>query len=55
MEKENADKKPKAEQEIHDYTKWRRTLFEDMTLEEFAEEAVAYAKAHPHKGKGNRL
>lgn len=38
-----------------DYTKWRREYFEKMKPGQFSEEAVAYAKAHPHKGKGKRL
>jgi len=38
-----------------DYTTWRRTVFDDMTLEEINKEAVEYAKAHPYKGKGKKI
>lgn len=38
-----------------DYTKWQRDYFDRMKPGEFSEEAVAYAKAHPHKGNGKRL
>lgn len=38
-----------------DYTKWRREYFDKMKPGEFSEEAIAYAKAHSHKGKGQRL
>lgn len=38
-----------------DYTVWRREYFDGMTLEQVSEEAVAYAKSHPHKGKGIKV
>ena len=31
----------------NDYTEWRRTLFDDMTAEEFSESAAEYGKSHP--------
>ena len=31
----------------NDYTEWRRTLFDDMTAEEFSESAAEYGKNHP--------
>jgi hypothetical protein len=34
-----------------DYTKWREKLFDDMTVDEFAQMAVEYSKEHPFKGK----
>lgn len=33
--------------EKFDYTKWRKTYFDEMPPEEFNAAAVAYAKAHP--------
>lgn len=38
-----------------DYTLWRREYFDDMTLKQVSEEAAAYAKSHPHKGKGIKV
>ena len=38
-----------------DYTKWQRQYFDKMEPNEFSEQAVAYAKAHPYDGKGKRL
>ena len=35
-----------------DYTVWRREYFDKMDLEQISNESVAYAKSHPHKGKG---
>ena len=32
--------------EKNDYTEWRKTLFEDMTDEEFHNAAVDYGKTH---------
>ena len=37
--------------EQFDYTKWHRTAFDNMTLEELNEAAVEYNKEHPHVGK----
>ena len=38
-----------------DYTVWRREYFDKMDLSQVSEEASAYAKSHPHKGKGIRV
>ena len=38
-----------------DYTIWRKEYFKDVDLEEIREEAVAYDKSHPFKGKAVRL
>ena len=38
-----------------DYTKWREDKFDDMTLEELNNAAVAFAKQHPFKGKAKRI
>lgn len=38
-----------------DYTLWRREYFDGMTLEQVSEEAAAYAKSHPHNGKGIKV
>lgn len=38
-----------------DYTIWRKEYFKDMDLEEIRDEAVAYDKSHPFKGKAVRL
>ena len=36
--------------EQSDYTKWRETAFDNMTLYEFIEDAAEYEKMHPFKG-----
>ncbi|MCI8388063.1 MAG: hypothetical protein HFE63_06300 [Clostridiales bacterium] len=38
-----------------DYTEWRRTLFDNMTVEKFEEAAVEYDRSHPYTGKGKRI
>lgn len=38
-----------------DYTLWRREYFDKMDLNQVSEEAAAYAKSHPHNGKGIRV
>ncbi len=38
-----------------DYTKWRKTFYDEMTPGEFHEKAIAYAKEHPYTGKAERL
>ena len=38
-----------------DDTIWRKEYFKDVDLEEIREEAVAYDKSHPFKGKAVRL
>lgn len=43
------------QRERFDYTKWRESLFEGMTLKEINDVAVEYAKAHPFKGKAKRI
>lgn len=35
--------------ENFDYTKWQRTLFDDMTFDEMHSAAVDYAREHPFK------
>lgn len=37
--------------ERFDYTRWRRQLFDGMSLKEVNEEAVRYAKEHPFAPK----
>ena len=37
--------------EKFDYTKWRRSVFDNMSGEEFNAAAVEYAKEHPFKSK----
>lgn len=37
--------------EKFDYTKWRKSQFDSMSLEEIGENAVAYAKQNPFNGK----
>jgi len=39
-----------VKRESGDYTKWRRQVFDDMTLDQVFDEAEAYARNHPHKG-----
>ena len=41
--------------EKFDYTKWRRSIFDGMSGEEFNDAAVAYAKAHPFKSKHEQV
>lgn len=38
-----------------DYTIWHREYFQNMDLEQIHEEAVQYAKTHPHEGRGQRI
>ena len=38
-----------------DYTKWRKTFYDEMAPGEFHEKAIAYAKEHPYTGKAERL
>lgn len=38
-----------------DYTIWRREYFDKMDLAQINAEAAAYAKKHPHIGKGTRV
>ncbi len=38
-----------------DYTIWRRKYFDKMDLNQVSAEAVAYARNHPHSGKGTRI
>lgn len=44
-----------VKRESFDYTIWRKEYFKNMNLEEIREEAVAYDKSHPFKGKAVRL
>ena len=37
--------------EKNNYTEWRKTLFDDMTVEEFSEAAAEYDRQHPSKFK----
>ncbi len=41
--------------ENFNYTLWRREYFDRMDLKQVREEAMAYARSHPHKGKGKRV
>lgn len=41
--------------ENFDYTTWQREYFNQMEPGQFRAEALAYAKSHPHKGKGERI
>lgn len=38
-----------------DYTIWRKEYFKNRNLDEIREEAAAYEKTHPFKGKAARL
>lgn len=38
-----------------DYTIWRRDYFDKMNLDQISTEAAAYAKNHPHSGRGIRV
>ena len=38
-----------------DYTIWRREYFDKMDLAQINAEAAAYARKHPHTGKGIRV
>lgn len=38
-----------------DYTKWRKTYYDDMNPGEFHQEAIVYAKEHPYTGNAVRL
>ena len=38
--------------ENFDYTAWQREYFDQMKPGQVWEEAMEYAKSHPHKGKG---
>lgn len=33
--------------EKNNYTEWRKTMFDDMTVEEFSEAAAEYDRKHP--------
>lgn len=33
-----------------DYTKWRRSFYDEMKPGQFHDEALAYAKEHPYSG-----
>ena len=41
--------------ENFNYTLWRREYFDRMDLKQVREEEMAYARSHPHKGKGKRV
>lgn len=41
--------------ENFDYTVWQREYFDQMEQGQVWEEALEYAKNHPHKGKGVRI
>lgn len=38
-----------------DYTIWRKEYFKNRNLDQIREEAAAYEKTHPFKGKAARL
>lgn len=38
-----------------DYVTWRQDFFAKMEPGQFLDEALDYAKAHPHQGKGQRI
>ena len=42
-------------QDKFDYTKWRKTQFEDMSIEEISDAASKYVAEHPFKGKATRI
>ena len=44
-----------AKLHIQDYTKWRRTLFGDASVEEINEAAAAYDAAHPFHPKKKQV
>lgn len=41
--------------ENFDYTVWQREYFDQMKPGQVWQEALAYAKTHPHEGKGKRI
>ena len=41
--------------ENFDYTAWQREYFDQMKPGQVREEALEYAKNHPHKGEGERI
>lgn len=41
--------------ENFNYTTWQRDYFDQMKSGQIREEALEYAKNHPHKGRGKRL
>ena len=41
--------------EKSNYTEWRKTLFDDMTIEEFSEAAAEYDRQHPSKFKRKQI
>lgn len=43
------------QRENFDYTAWQREYFDQMKPGQIREEALAYAKSHPHMGKGKRV
>lgn len=43
------------ETDSFDYTIWRKEYFKNRNLDEIREEAAAYEKTHPFKGKAARL
>lgn len=38
-----------------DYTIWRKEYFNKMDIEQISTDAVAYARSHPHEGKGIKV
>ena len=44
-----------VKQDRFDYTKWRRTQFDDMSIKEISDAASAYITEHPFKGKAVRI
>ncbi len=42
-------------QDKFDYTKWRQTQYDDMSIKEISDAASKYAAEHPFKGKATRI
>ena len=42
-------------QDRFDYTKWRQTQFDDMSVKEISDAAAAYEHDHPFNGKATRV
>ena len=41
--------------EKFDYTKWQRTYFDEIPVNQLHEDAVRYGMEHPYKGNGTIL
>ncbi len=42
-------------QDKFDYTKWRRTQYDDLSIKEISDAASKYVAEHPFKGNATRI